>query len=386
MSQKDFYEVLGVDRNASAEEIKKAYRKLAVKYHPDKNPGDEQAEERFKEISAAFEILKDEDKRQKYDQFGHEAFQGGGGFSRGVDPFDLFKDVFGGGGGGGGGGGFGSIFDDFFGGSSSGNAASEGSRGSDLRVSVSITLAQAAKGVEKEIKYHHHGECVTCNGSGASSGSGKIMCSTCGGIGQVASNQGFISIRRTCPTCSGTGVMIENPCQKCNGDGRIRKQGKVKVKVPPGVSHGNRLCSRGRGDAGSRGGPSGDLYVDVHIEDHSLFERDEDDLFHDVQIPFALAALGGTIEVPTLEGKVSLKIPSGTQSNKTFRLKNHGMPNLRYSSRKGDLYVKISILVPTKLSNDQKDALVEFARTCGEKDFSEEEGFLYKAKKFFDND
>ena len=381
MSDKDFYEVLGVERGASADEIKKAYRKLAIKYHPDKNPGDKKAEEQFKEISNAFEVLKDDEKRQKYDQFGHDAFQGGGGFSRGVDPFDLFKDVFGGGGGGG----FGSIFDDFFGGSS-GGGSNEGSRGSDLRVSVSITLEQASTGVEKEIKYHHHGECSKCDGSGASAGSGKIMCSTCGGIGQVASNQGFISIRRTCPSCSGSGVMIEKPCQVCSGDGRTRKQGKVKVKIPPGVSHGNRLCSRGRGDAGSRGGPSGDLYVDVNIDDHALFERDEDDLFYDLQIPYALAALGGTIEVPTLDGKISLKIPAGTQSNKTFRLKNHGMPNLRYSSRKGDLYVKISILVPTKLSKEQKDSLIQFAKSCGEENFSETEGFLGKAKKFFESD
>ena len=381
MSDKDFYEVLGVERNASPEEIKKAYRKLAIKYHPDKNPGDAKAEEKFKEISNAFEVLKDEEKRQKYDQFGHDAFQGGGGFSRGVDPFDLFKDVFGGGGGGG----FGSIFDDFFGGSGS-SGSNEGSRGSDLRVSVSITLEQAAKGVEKEIKYHHHGECSKCDGSGASPGSNKVMCATCGGIGQVASNQGFISIRRTCPSCSGTGVTIEKPCNECSGEGRIRKQGKVKVKIPPGVSNGNRLCSRGRGDAGSRGGSSGDLYVDVHIDEHSLFERDDDDLFHEVHIPFALSVLGGTIQVPTLEGKVSLKIPSGTQSNKTFRLKNHGMPNLRYSSRKGDLYVKISIQVPTKLSKEQKEALINFAKSCGEENFSEDEGFLNKAKKFFDND
>ena len=382
MSQKDFYEVLGVERNASSEDIKKAYRKLAIKYHPDKNPGDQKAEDKFKEISAAFEVLKDEEKRQKYDQFGHDAFSGGGGFSRGVDPFDLFKDVFGGSGGGGG---FGSIFDDFFGGSGEGTAT-EGSQGADLRVSVKITLEQAAKGVEKEIKYHHHGECVKCDGSGASSGSGKVMCSTCGGIGQVASNQGFISIRRTCPSCSGTGVMIEKPCQACKGEGRVRKQGKVKVKVPPGVSHGNRLCSRGRGDAGARGGQAGDLYVDVLIEDHPLFERDEDDLFHDIQIPFALAALGGTIEVPTLDGKVSLKVPTGTQSNKTFRLRDHGMPNLRYASRKGDLYVKIAIEVPKKLSKEQKDSLINFAKSCGEKNYSEDDGFLNKAKKFFENE
>ena len=180
--------------------------------------------------------------------------------------------------------------------------------------------------------------------------------------------------------------MIEKPCQKCSGEGRVRKQGKVKVKVPPGVGNANRLCSRGRGDAGTRGGPSGDLYVDVHIEEHALFERDDDDLFHDAQIPFALAALGGTIEVPTLEGKVSLKIPAGTQSNKTFRLKNNGMPNLRYSSRKGDLYIKIFIEVPTKLTKEQKDILIKFADSCGEGNFSEDGGFLNKAKKFFESD
>ena len=382
MSDKDYYQILGVSRESSEAEIKKAYRKLAVKFHPDKNPGDSKSEEKFKEISAAFEILKDPDKRRKYDQFGHDAFRGGGGGGQGVDPFDLFRDAFGGGSGGGGSG-FGSIFEDFFGGGSSSNA-SEGSRGSDLRVSVTITLEQAAKGVEKEIKYQHHAPCQECSGSGASAGSGKTMCSTCGGIGQVASNQGFISIRRTCPTCRGSGVKIEKPCLSCNGDGRLKSPTNVKVNIPPGVSDGNRLCSRGRGDAGSMGGPSGDLYVDVKIKEHQKFDRDEDDLFHDLLIPFTLATLGGVVQVPTLEGKVSLKIPSGTQTNKTFRIKDKGMPNLHTPSRKGDLYARIIIHIPQKLTKLQREKLIEFAKASGEEDLKADEGFLEKAKRLFD--
>ena len=380
MSEKDYYELLGVDRNANDSEIKKAYRKLAVKFHPDKNPGDNSAEEKFKEISSAFEILKDPDKRRKYDQFGHDAFRGGHGASQGVDPFDLFRDAFGGGGNSGG---FGSIFEDFFGGGSSQNT-NEGTRGSDLRVSVDISLEQAAKGVEKEIKYQHHAPCKTCSGTGAKTGSGKSMCSTCGGIGQVASNQGFISIRRTCPTCKGSGVTIENPCQSCRGEGRVKSPANVKVNIPPGVSDGNRLCSRGRGDAGSMGGSAGDLYVNVRIKKHDKFDRDEDDLFHDILIPFTLATLGGMVQVPTLDGKVSLKIPSGTQANKTFRIKDKGMPNLRSPSRKGDLYARIIIHIPQKLTKLQREKLVDFAKASGEEDLQADEGFLDKAKRLFD--
>ena len=374
MSEEDFYKVLGVDRNASDSEIKKAYRKLAVKYHPDKNQGDSDAEEKFKEISSAFEVLKDPEKRRKYDQFGHDAFRGGGS-AQGVDPFDLFKDAFGGGG-------FGSIFEDFFGGGSS--PSDGGSRGSDLKVSVEITLEQAAAGVEKEIKYHHHASCKTCSGSGASSGSGKVMCATCGGIGQVATNQGFISIRRTCPTCKGTGVKIEKPCKDCNGDGRKKSPTNVKVNIPQGVNDGNRLCSRGRGDAGTMGGPASDLYVDVRIKEHEKFERDEDDLFHEILVPFTLATLGGTVQVPTIDGKVSLKIPSGTQANKTFRIKDKGMPNLRSPSRKGDLYARIIIHIPKKLTKLQKEKLIEYAKASGEEDLHADEGFLDKAKRLFD--
>ena len=378
MSQNDFYDILGVSRDASEAEIKKAYRKLAIKYHPDKNPGDKEAEEKFKEISAAFEILKDEEKRRKYDQFGHDAFRGGGSSGQGVDPFDLFRDVFGGGGSGGSG--FGSIFEDFFGGGQS-SSADTGKRGSDLRANINITLEQAASGIEKEIKYHHFVECKGCKGSGAEKGSSKIMCSTCGGIGQVASNQGFISIRRTCPTCSGSGVTIENPCNECRGEGRKRISDTIKIDIPPGVDDGNRLCSRGRGDAGTLGGPPGDLYVEISVKDHKLFERDGDDLFHELAIPFTLAVLGGTIEVPTLNGKVSLKIPSGTQSNKTFRIKDKGMPNLRSNNRSGNLYARINIEVPTKLTSEQRTKLVEFAKVCGEQDLDLDEGFMEKMKK-----
>ena len=377
MADKDFYQVLGVSRNASDSEIKKAYRKLAVQYHPDKNPGNKEAEERFKEISAAFDILKDPDKRAKYDQFGHDAFRGGPS-SGGVDPFDLFRDVFGGGGG------FGSIFEDFFGGSSSGS--NEGIRGNDLRVSVSISLEQAANGVEKEIKYSRHQECSKCDGSGSSDKSSKSMCHTCGGVGQVASNQGFISIRRTCPSCNGSGVTIENPCSSCNGQGRSKDSDSVKVKIPPGINDGSRLCSRGRGDAGPRNGPNGDLYVDVQVKSHDLFERDDDDLFHEIFIPFTLATLGGTVEAPTLDGKVTLKIPAGTPCNKTFRIRDKGMPNLRSPSHKGDLYVKTVIDIPKSLSKEQRQKLVEFGLSCGDEDLGGDSGLLNKAKRFFEGD
>jgi molecular chaperone DnaJ len=380
MATTDYYQILGVSRDASDSDIKKAYRKLAIQYHPDKNPGDSEAEEKFKEISAAFDILKDPEKRAKYDQFGHDAFRGGYS-SSGVDPFDLFKDVFGGGGNSGG---FGSIFEDFFGGGSGGTA--DGIRGNDLRVSVSISLEQAAKGVEKEIKYSRHKECSKCDGSGSSDKSSKTMCTTCGGVGQVASNQGFISIRRTCPSCNGSGVTIENPCKNCHGQGRAKTSDSVKVKIPAGINDNSRLCSRGRGDAGPRNGPFGDLYVDVQVKSHDLFERDEDDLFHEILIPFTLSTLGGTIDAPTLEGKVTLKIPPGTPSNKTFRIRDQGMPNLRSPSHKGDLYIKTVIHVPNNLTKEQKEKLVEFGLACGDKDLEEESSLLDKAKRFFEGD
>ena len=380
MAEKDFYQTLGVSRDATDSEIKKAYRKLAVKYHPDKNPDNQEAEEKFKEISAAFDILKDPDKRRKYDQFGHDAFRGGQS-AGGVDPFDLFRDAFGGGGSGG----FGSIFEDFFGGGG-GSSPTDGIRGNDLRVSVSISLEQAASGVEKEIKYSRHQACSSCEGSGSSDKSSKSMCHTCGGVGQVASNQGFISIRRTCPSCNGSGTMIENPCTSCKGQGRTKSSDSVKVKIPAGINDSSRLCSRGRGDAGPQNGPFGDLYVDVQVKKHDLFERDEDDLFHELFIPFTLATLGGTVEAPTLNGKVTLKIPAGTPCNKTFRVRDKGMPNLRSPSHKGDLYIKTVIDVPKVLNKDQRQKLIDFGMACGEKDVGEESNLFDKAKRFFEGD
>lgn len=387
MASEDYYDLLGVSRDASPDDLKRAYRKLAVKYHPDKNPDDKEAEERFKKISEAYEVLKDPEKRQRYDQFGADAFRGGGGGGAGVDPFDLFREMFGGGGGRSGGGGFGSIFEEFFGG---GGGASQGQAvgagGADLRVSVSISLEQAAKGTEKEIKYRRYGSCAACGGSGAASGSNKVMCPTCGGMGQVASNQGFLSIRRTCPKCSGAGVVIENPCNPCNGEGRTREQSSVKVQVPVGVDDGTILSSRGRGDAGVMGGPAGDLLVVVGVREHDEFERDGDDLFHTLAVPYTVAVLGGTVSVPALDGAVSLKIPQATQSGKLFRLKNKGMPNLRNNSRVGDLYARMVVDVPKKLTKEQREKLVAFAESCGDRDVAPDEGFLDKAKRFFEGE
>jgi len=267
-----------------------------------------------------------------------------------------------------------------------GGRASEGVSGNDLRVTVSISLEQSASGVEKEIKYSRHLECSECEGSGSADGSSKTMCPTCGGVGQVASNQGFISIRRTCPTCNGSGVKIENPCNSCSGQGRKKSSDSVKVKIPAGIHDGSRLCSRNRGDAGPQKGPFGDLYVDVQVKAHDLFERDEDDLFHELFIPFTLSTLGGTVETPTLDGKVTLKIPPGTPCNKTFRIRDKGMPNLRSPSHRGDLYVKIVIEVPKNLNKEQRQKLVDYGLSCGEEDLSSESGILDKAKRFFDGD
>lgn len=377
MAKEDYYDLLGVSRDASETELKKAYRKLAVKFHPDKNPGDKEAEERFKQISEAYDVLKDPEKRQRYNQFGHAAFKGGGGGTGGVDPFEIFREVFGGRGGGG----FGGIFDDFFGGGSSQGGGVV--RGADLRYDLEITLDEASKGIEKEVRYKRKAPCKPCDGSGAEAGSGKTVCSTCGGVGQVATNRGFISIQRTCPKCNGSGVLIEKPCRSCNGEGRVDETSKVKVKIPPGVDSGSRLCSRGHGETGVQGGGSGDLYVVLHVKDHGVFERVNDDLYCEIPIKFTLAALGGSIEVPTLGGKASLKIPSGTQSGTVFRLRGHGMPNLR-TSRNGDQMIRISIEVPKRLTKDQRKRLEDYAEACGDPANPVSSTFSDKVKRFFD--
>lgn len=384
MATTDYYELLGAAREASADELKKAYRKLAVKYHPDKNPGDAAAEAKFKEISEAYDVLKDPEKRAAYDRYGHAAFQqggmgragggaGGGGYH---DPFDIFREAFGGRGGGGGGG----IFEEFFGGG--GGQAGGAAHGSDLRYDLEISLEEAAKGVEKEIKYRRPVSCNKCSGSGAEPGSKKVTCPTCGGAGQVTSNRGFISYRQVCPSCEGAGQKIEKPCGSCRGEGRVMDSSTVNVRIPAGVSTGSKLRSAGKGEAGQMGGQAGDLYIVIHVVDHELFERHGDDLFCEVPIKFTLAALGGSISVPTLFGKGSLKIPTSTQTGTTFRLRGQGIPNLR-GGGKGDLLIRVQVEVPTKLNAEQKAKLEDYAEACGDPAHPVSESFVEKAKKFF---
>ena len=383
-----YYEVLGVSRSETTAGIKKSYRKLAVKYHPDKNPDDPEAEDRFKELGEAYEVLMDDQKRAAYDRFGHAAFsQGGGPASRGGgfgggfhDPFDIFKEVFGGGGSGGGGGG---IFDELFG-AAGGRRRQRGmaQAGSDLRHDLEITLEDAAAGIEKEIELRRHGSCETCDGKGARDSEDVTPCGTCGGAGQVVTSQGFFQVQRTCPTCSGAGQVIANPCEDCGGEGRQETTAKLRFKVPPGVPDGAQIRIAGNGDAGMRGGPSGDLYVVVHVEEHDVFERDEADLYCEMPIPFSLATLGGELIVPTLEGKASIKVPAGTQPNTTFRLRDKGLPELG-RDRKGDLLVNVQIEVPVRLKKDQEEKLQAFSESIGEENSPMHESFFQKAKRFF---
>ena len=376
--KRDYYEVLGVEREASASDIKKAYRKLAIQYHPDKNPDDAEAEEKFKELGEAYDVLGDEEKRAAYDRYGHSAFsQGGGGAGGGGgfhDPFDIFREVFGGGGGGGG------MFEEFFGGRRQ-RSARRG--GADLRYDLQITLEEAAYGIEKQIEIEKFGACPKCDASGsASGGSGTKTCATCGGRGQVISSRGFFQVQQTCPSCQGAGQTIADPCKSCGGEGRTQQTSRVKLKIPAGIADGNRLRSTGNGDAGMRGGPSGDLYVVIHIQEHEIFQRDEEDLYCEVPLSFSKAALGGELTVPTLEGKASIKIPPGTQSGTTFRLRGNGVRVLG-SNYKGDLLVQVQVEVPSKLNSDQKEKLQEFSDLMGEENSPIHESFFEKAKRFF---
>jgi molecular chaperone DnaJ len=376
-AQRDYYEILGIPRNADAAGIKKAYRKLAVKFHPDKNPGDPTAEEKFKELGQAYEALSDPDKRAAYDRYGHDAFSGGMGGSRGGfhDPADIFSQVFGSA--------FGGGFEEFFGGNSSSRKKSGKQRGSDLRYDLEITLEEAAKGIEKELEIERNIPCGTCNATGSKSSGSVKTCPTCAGRGIVNRQSGIFIQQTTCPECRGTGEIITDPCGDCQGSGRHERDTRIKLRIPPGVDTGIRLRSTGNGDAGVRGGASGDLYAFIHVRDHDVFDRDDTNLFCVVPLPFSSAALGGELKVPTLDGQASIKIPPGTQGGTTFRVREKGMPSLSGGS-KGDLHVTVQVEVPTKLNKDQQEKLIAFAESIGIHNSPVHQSFLEKAKRFFD--
>jgi len=347
-TKRDYYEVLGVTRTAMAEEIKKAYRKLALKYHPDRNPGNKETEEKFKEAAEAYAILSDSEKRAQYDQFGHSL--GGSGFSgfQGFeDSFRGFGDIFG------------DLFDDFFG--TGGRGRGGGHQGSDLEVSVEITLEEAAHGKEVSLEIPRHETCRACEGSCAARGSKKTECPECRGAGEIRVTQGFFSLRRTCPRCQGEGQRIEKPCPDCRGQGRVPKRRKLNVKIPAGIDTDSRLKVTGEGEAGARGGARGNLYVHVIVKPHPVLERHGSDLYCEMLIPFSVATLGGEAEFPTLGGKAKVRIPPGTPSGKVFRLKEKGMPRLGGGGR-GDQLVRVEIEVPVKLTDKERVLLEEWSR------------------------
>jgi len=377
MAKRDFYEILGVAKGASEEEIKKSYRKLAMKYHPDRNPDNKEAEEKFKEVKEAYEMLTNPEKREAYDRYGHA----------GVDP----NSGMGGGGFGGAGGfgdAFGDIFGDIFGGAARGGRGGgpQVYRGADLRYNLEITLEQAAGGFDTTIRVPSWDKCDTCHGSGAKPGTQPVTCTTCAGHGQVRMQQGFFSIQQTCPKCHGSGKIIPEPCAACNGAGRIKRNKTLEVKIPAGIDNGMRIRSSGNGEPGTNGGPPGDLYVEIHIKPHEVFQREGDDLHCEMPISFSKAALGGEIEVPTLGGKVSFTIPEGTQTGKTFRLKGKGIKGVR-SGYSGDLFCHVLVETPVKLTDKQKDLLREFDRLTvegGAKHSPQSKGWMDKVKDFFE--
>jgi molecular chaperone DnaJ len=369
----DYYEILEVTRGAGEEDLKKAYRRLAVQFHPDRNPGDKRAEEKFKEINEAYQVLSDPEKRARYDRFGHAAFQGAAG-AGGFGGFDFsqgFEEVFS------------DIFGDFFG-TGRGRSRSRTRRGDDLRYDLEVEFEEAARGTEKVVKFQRLATCESCNGARSRGGAdGARTCPNCKGTGQVRTQQGFFSIATTCGQCRGDGMVIADPCPACQGQGRVRKPVSLSVRIPPGVDNGSRLKLRSEGEAGFGGGPAGDLYVIVRVKEHAFFVRQENDVVIEVPISFPQAALGGEIDVPTLEGKVKLKIPAGTQSGKVFRLKGKGFADLHgYGS--GDQLVRLSVETPRRLSARQRDLLEEFARASGEDvNHPLSKGFVDKLKEMF---
>ena len=376
MAKKDYYEVLDVARNATDEEIKKAYRKLAMKYHPDRNQDNPSAEEKFKEVKEAYEMLSDPDKRAAYDQYGHAGVDpnmGAGGFGGGFGGGSPFGD-------------FGDIFGDIFGGMGGRQRGPQVYRGSDLRYTMEISLEDAANGKVTQIRVPSWEECDACHGSGAEPGTSAETCPTCKGQGQVRMSQGFFSVQQTCPTCHGTGKHIPSPCKKCQGQGKVKTQKTLEVNIPAGIEDGMRIRNAGKGEPGVNGGPAGDLFVEIHIKRHPVFERDGTDLHCTIPLAFTQAALGGEIEVPTLHGKASMSIPEGTQTGQVFRLRGKGMPHVRSASTVGDLYVHVELEVPVKLTSEQKDLIRQFEESLkhgGEKHNPKAKGWFDKVKDFF---
>ncbi len=377
--KRDYYEVLGVDRSASDDVIKKAYRKVAMKYHPDRNPGDQAAEEKFKEASEAYEVLSDGSKKARYDQYGHQAFgAGAGGFGGGGgfhDASDIFEQVFGGGG---------FNINDLFGGGGGGRRRGGPARGSDLRYDLDVDFEEAALGSSRTLTLPVSTTCGRCSGNGAEPGTSRSTCGTCGGRGQVSSGSGFIQFSQTCPACGGAGETIANPCRECKGVGSVKERTKLKLKIPAGVESGSRQRLAGKGEAGSRGGPTGDLFIVFHVKDHAFFRRNNLDILLEVPVPFYVAMLGGEIMVPTLHGDARLKIPAGTQNGKMFRLKGQGIVDQAHGHGKGDQHVMVNIEVPAKLSGKEKKAMEKLCSSLHENHFEESVRLRKDAERFYE--
>jgi molecular chaperone DnaJ len=376
MSKRDYYDVLGVERGADEKALKAAYRKLAMKYHPDQNPGNKDAEDKFKEVGEAYSILSDSQKRAAYDRFGHGAFENGGGgpggspFGQGVNPEDIFQD----------------LFSQVFGGgfASAGRKRGGPQRGADLRYDLEITLAEAYFGKDESIHVPQAVACKPCDGTGASPGSKPETCETCAGHGRVRAQQGFFTMERTCHICQGRGTVIRKPCKTCGGAGQVKEERQIAVKIPAGVESGMRIRLTGEGEAGTGGGPKGDLYIFVEVVEHDIFERDGPNLYCRAPVPMATAALGGDIEIPTIDGgRARVSVPEGAQTGRKLRLRGKGMPSVRQGGQQGDLYVEMFVETPQNLTARQKDLLRQFTECSGADCHPESEGFLGRIKRFW---
>jgi molecular chaperone DnaJ len=374
MAKADYYETLGVAKGASADDLKRAYRQMAMKYHPDRNSGDKAAEQKFKDVNEAYDVLKDDQKRAAYDRFGHAAFENGGMGGAGAGGFGGFQ------------GGFADIFEEMFGAMGGGRREAGPNRsGSDLRYNLEITLEDAFKGKQTTVRVNTFGQCEPCHGRGAEPGSSPATCRTCQGHGRVRAQQGFFTAERTCPTCQGAGTVIEKPCRACGGQGRVRREKTLSVNIPPGVEDGTRIRLAGEGEVGMLGGATGDLYIFISIAQHAIFQRDGANIYCRVPLPFTTAALGGSIEVPTVEGtRTKVTVPAGTQSGHRFRLRGKGMTVLRSPTR-GDMYVHAVVETPVNLTKRQQELLREFEKEGGGKTNPESEGFFARVKEFFED-